>query len=67
MEWNPWTTLNALTDEDGNVMIFKATEVIQKMGLLEGLKSEAKWGAMDEWLALEWIPRDMTVQMQRFD
>lgn len=36
---------DAHTDEDGNVTIFRATELIQKMGLQEGLKSEAaKWG-----------------------
>lgn len=42
MEWNPWTTFDALTDEDGDVMIFRATELIQKMGLHDGLKSEAQ-------------------------
>lgn len=32
---------DAHTDEDGDV---RATELFQKMGLHDGLKSEAKWG-----------------------
>lgn len=65
MEWNPWTTFDVLTDDDGKVMIFRATELIQEMGLQDRLKSVAKWGAKDEWLALEWIPMDMVVQSRR--
>ena len=64
--WNPSTTFDALVDEVVNVMIFKATELIWKMGLRDGLKEEAKWAAKDEWLALEWIPRDMIVQEEKF-
>ena len=63
--WN-WTTFSALTDEDGIVMIFKAIEPIQKMGIQESLKEKARLGTMDECIALEWIPREMIVQKREF-
>ena len=66
VEWDPWTKLNVLADEGMDVMVFKATELIQKMGLQEGLKDKVKLGAMDEWLALEWIPSEMVVKREVF-
>lgn len=40
MGWGTWMRFDALTGEDGDVMIFRASELIQKMGLHDGLKSE---------------------------
>ena len=65
LPWN-WTTLWVLTDIKQQVMIFKATELIEKLGLRGKLKQKAELGATDEWIALEWIPRDMVVWEWQF-
>ena len=53
--------LQALVNFDYNepVVFIKAPELVQKLGLGGALKPEAEDGAQDEWLALEWMPRDM--------
>ena len=60
----PWNeeegiTFKYLIDEDETVMIFKATDLIQQLGLSDCLELKIKIAAKDEWLALEWIPRPM--------
>jgi hypothetical protein len=64
-----WTTLKLSSDKEINVLasnnynepviFIKATELIQALGLTGTLKPEAEGGARNEWLALEWIPKDM--------
>lgn len=61
MHWNDQITLDVLMDPDQDVMVFKATELIQKLGLQGQLKEKILRGAQDEWTALEWIPTEMIV------
>jgi len=45
--------------EGEEVVIIKATELIEKLGISAEVSVAARWGVRDEWFALEWIPRDM--------
>jgi hypothetical protein len=63
-QWSDTITLDVLVDDSEDVMIFAATQLIQKLGLSGSLKWEAREGARDEWLALEWIPRSMVIGVE---
>jgi hypothetical protein len=67
LQWSDNVTINVLTDKgSGPVCFFKATELIQKLGLSQRLKDKVIGGAPDKWLALEWIPRRMIRHIQTF-
>ena len=69
----PWndgqgTMLQALCDNNLEVMIFKAWELTSKFGLSADnalYKPEVFAAAKDEWIVLEWIPTSMIVGHQR--
>ena len=68
IRWNDQIELNYLTDKNEEVMIFKATDLIAAFGLLAeiwGTDKAVISGATDEWLALEWIPRELITLHQR--
>ena len=56
--------LSYLTDAKGDVMIFKAMDLIEQFGLQQSLEPEIISAAEDEWLALEWIPASMIVRLE---
>ncbi|KAG8532424.1 uncharacterized protein KY384_002909 [Bacidia gigantensis] len=64
MVWNQQQniSLRYLTDGSADIMIFKASELIQALGLSGNIKREAELGAVDEWLALEWVPKSMILE-----
>ena len=66
--WNSCTFINYLSDYDNKVMIFKATELIDKFGLMANVSEMDRivlLAARDEWFALEWIPSGMVIHVER--
>ena len=66
--WDQNTQISYLGDENDDVMIFKATELMNVFNLSSGLYLTDRavvLGATDEWLALEWIPQSMVTRCRR--
>ena len=59
LQWNDQITIDVLVDPSEEVMVFKATELIQKLGLGTALRPEVRAGVRDEWMAWEWIPKGL--------